>query len=315
MINKSNYEAFALDYLEGTLPAAEQQEMESFLQNHPAIAEEIKELKGMIILMPDETIVFENKSALLKTTSGVRIVAMHQRTWFRAVVAIAAMFLLIGGYFSGYFTGNISGLEEQVVNRQIDKPVETISTENVTFEKEQLVNQEVNENIEEDGFIKEVIHENKPTIPVPSPIVKTKRKYENVAISISKQKEEKTSTPIIIESNVIENQDDSAIAIDEMQIQNLGKEEQIKLLPKQQITIASLVTENIQLPSVSTSSNQEKNEIVIVDNKGFPNLSKLNEKSKKGKKTLKNIGRFLGNFPFEEATVAFIPTYYRDESK
>lgn len=66
-INKLNYEQFALDYLEGSLPVAKAAEMRSFLAKNPDIEQELEGMKD-IFLVPDENIVFTNKKALKKST-------------------------------------------------------------------------------------------------------------------------------------------------------------------------------------------------------------------------------------------------------
>ncbi|MEM6726258.1 MAG: hypothetical protein AAF598_19610, partial [Bacteroidota bacterium] len=65
-INKLNYEAYALDYLEGQLSGETLKEMEQFLEKHPEIQQEL-EAMVFIPLEPDTNIVFKNKNDLIKT--------------------------------------------------------------------------------------------------------------------------------------------------------------------------------------------------------------------------------------------------------
>ena len=64
-ITTHNYESFLIDYLHGELAAEHVAEMELFLQENPAIAEEFKLLQ-QTIFEPDTTIVFEDKKSLRK---------------------------------------------------------------------------------------------------------------------------------------------------------------------------------------------------------------------------------------------------------
>lgn len=93
-INKLNYEAFALEYLEGTLSSEQMEAMEQFLSKHPAIRAELEGMKDFLVLKP-EPIVFDNKKQLLKTPSRDRIVWMSPWRWSAA----ASILLLIAFMF------------------------------------------------------------------------------------------------------------------------------------------------------------------------------------------------------------------------
>lgn len=67
-INISNYESYLLSYIDGELNEAEQAALELFLQKHPQFKQELELLEGVRVV-PDETIVFENKAALYRTSS------------------------------------------------------------------------------------------------------------------------------------------------------------------------------------------------------------------------------------------------------
>ncbi|MBV7528858.1 hypothetical protein [Chitinophaga sp. sic0106] len=64
-INISNYEAFLLSYIDNELSGEERTALEAFLQQHPAIRQEL-ELLDSIRLEPDEDIVFDHKHALYR---------------------------------------------------------------------------------------------------------------------------------------------------------------------------------------------------------------------------------------------------------
>ncbi|HEY9256689.1 hypothetical protein [Chitinophaga sp.] len=67
-INISNYESYLLSYIDGELNEAEQAALELFLQKHPQFKQELELLEG-IRAVPDETIVFDNKASLYRTSS------------------------------------------------------------------------------------------------------------------------------------------------------------------------------------------------------------------------------------------------------
>lgn len=87
-IDINNYEAYLLDYLEGNLSPADTEALLAFLDQHPDLKAEVEGMQ-LPYLEPDETIVYPNK-ALLKKSTGGRIVAMGGRTrWYYAAAAAA----------------------------------------------------------------------------------------------------------------------------------------------------------------------------------------------------------------------------------
>lgn len=67
-INISNYESYLLSYIDGELNEAEQAALELFLQKHPQFKQELDLLEA-VRAVPDESIVFDNKAALYRTSS------------------------------------------------------------------------------------------------------------------------------------------------------------------------------------------------------------------------------------------------------
>lgn len=67
-INKLNYEVYAIDYIDGTLPNNLKAEMETFLNTHPDIAKDI-EMMSEMELVPDTSIKFRAKNDLKKPMS------------------------------------------------------------------------------------------------------------------------------------------------------------------------------------------------------------------------------------------------------
>ena len=94
-INKFNYEAYALDYLEGNLSVEMAEEMERFLSGHPMIEAELADMMEVVILEPDTSIVYEHKEALLKEEKQVWI----NPQWGRPLMSAASILLLITIYF------------------------------------------------------------------------------------------------------------------------------------------------------------------------------------------------------------------------
>jgi len=97
-INSINYEAFALEYIEGKLSEEKRQEMELFLSKHPAIAQELEELKEFPVL-EKKAIVYPNKRELLKREKKTPFVLPI----YRRIVASAAVILLVGSVYLRLF--------------------------------------------------------------------------------------------------------------------------------------------------------------------------------------------------------------------
>lgn len=62
-IDLNNYEAYFLDYMEGTLSVEEKHDLFQFLELHPELKAEMEEDFGMVELMP-ETVSFDSKESL-----------------------------------------------------------------------------------------------------------------------------------------------------------------------------------------------------------------------------------------------------------
>lgn len=87
--NMDNYEERFVDYMEGQLDAAEMKEVEAFVAQHPELEEDFK-LFCASKLKSDETVVFEKKENLMRTTTVIRPL------FVRIVAAAACVALLIG---------------------------------------------------------------------------------------------------------------------------------------------------------------------------------------------------------------------------
>ena len=61
-INEHNYEAWFLDYAEGSLSAEQEAELMAFLEQHPALREELEEFELMVLDAPE--LEFDSKESL-----------------------------------------------------------------------------------------------------------------------------------------------------------------------------------------------------------------------------------------------------------
>lgn len=68
-INRHNYEAFFLLYIDGELSAAEKGAVEQFVQQNPDLAGELEMLQ-QTLLLPDETVAFTGKTALYRSETA-----------------------------------------------------------------------------------------------------------------------------------------------------------------------------------------------------------------------------------------------------
>lgn len=69
MINRDNYEAFFLMYVDGELSTTDKEMVEAFVQLHPDLQEELAMLQ-QTVLLPEDDIVFANKNLLFKHTES-----------------------------------------------------------------------------------------------------------------------------------------------------------------------------------------------------------------------------------------------------
>ena len=94
-IDRKNYEQFAIDFLEGTLPKEQREAFEEFLAQNPDIAEEMKDLQQAVLNpeMADETPVFSRKESLYQTPPTIGL--LHRPVQLKLWQAAAAVLLLI----------------------------------------------------------------------------------------------------------------------------------------------------------------------------------------------------------------------------
>ncbi len=78
-INRHNYEEFFILYLDNELSSEDRRMVEAFIQHHPDLNEEL-ELLMQYKLVPDESIVFDNKETLVKGDAVINIANYEE--WF-----------------------------------------------------------------------------------------------------------------------------------------------------------------------------------------------------------------------------------------
>lgn len=91
-INKENYEAWFLDFAEGTLSDSQIEELNEFLSMNPELKAELDAFE-IIPLQPDLSVVFENKASLRR---NARIISFIYKPMLR--YAAAAIVILTIGY-------------------------------------------------------------------------------------------------------------------------------------------------------------------------------------------------------------------------
>ena len=96
MITRENYEEYMMMHADGELSPAQEQELMSFLYEHPELQHELTAF-SMAKLIPDDKLVYTRKVSLLKPEGGVKVVPFAP--WKRyAIAAGVAAVLMLGGY-------------------------------------------------------------------------------------------------------------------------------------------------------------------------------------------------------------------------
>jgi cytoskeletal protein RodZ len=98
-INRQTYEEFFLLYADGELNESEKKTVEEFIDRNPDLANEFSLIRETIML-PDESIIFENKEVLFREEDERKVILMR---WFRiaAAAAILIAFSIVGWIFLG----------------------------------------------------------------------------------------------------------------------------------------------------------------------------------------------------------------------
>ena len=297
-INKFNYEAFALDYLEGKLSVELTEEMERFLATHPAIETELSGMMEVVYLEPDTSIVFEDKAALLKEEKVVWL----NRKWAKPLMAAASVALLLMTYFSGYQAGIKQGDNTVVVTEDKhneNRPENSAPSVVATIEKEETG---IVEQIEKLPTTQESELEKTVARFVPKTIVPTKNIREVKMEVVNKAFEEITiEEPTNIVAEKIQVVDNEGIE-QKLAPKEVTEKEPIILTPIASIQ-PKLVNAIGQEERANNLSNALKVELPVAEMAGI-----TIQKRKRG------IKDFLGRFPVTQLKEALIPTYYKEEN-
>ena len=135
-INKFNYEAYALDYLEGQLSPDEAAMMERFLDSQPVVRAELESMREWTTVEPDETVVFSDKEVLYRREEAL----VRPIGWRRPLLAAACVGLLFLVYRTGYRAGLNANDTTPIVAMNNER---VPSVEELVREKQVVDNQEV----------------------------------------------------------------------------------------------------------------------------------------------------------------------------
>ncbi|MEM9887389.1 MAG: hypothetical protein AAF849_15955 [Bacteroidota bacterium] len=287
LINKSNYEFFAIDYVEGTLSAQELRAMQAFLRAHPDIEAELVALKANLFAFEaDENIVYENKQRLLKKEEVAVIVPMRARAWYKFAAAAAVAILLIGfaaGYFSAYHfeqentVANVEYIspvldQEEEVNTKVALEEETANTPEEQLVKTVISQQEPAQSLQDKRVSNTTLMPNLPSLP------------SDLAVEeMPKQNQLPLLKAEIPKQPMVDNMGSSMFS---------ASTDVVTPLPKKPFT--QLASTPLPKPNFDTQRMAKLDRSRILD--------------------FDRIKNFIGRLPFEDATLdAFVPTYLSDE--
>ena len=299
-INKFNYEAFALDYLEGNLAPAMVEEMELFLKTHPAIESELSGMMEFVTLEADETIVYEQKESLSKPE---RVFWLQQR-WIRPLMAAASVTLLLMTYFMGYQAGVDNGSETIVVVEE-KKDNKTVGNNNEIL----VATSEIEPTIIKEEKIKKVIKEVAPKT-IKQSFIKNRKQLANVIY-------QPIERPSIVEETIattIETRNNPTEKIPVLNPNSLKE-------PTNELAVAEIerIKATVLTTLVATNLSRVKLSSTTSNTNDLPNVLQADLPLDKAKlaQQLKRKRRFkdlLGKFPVNNLKEALIPSYYREEA-
>ena len=288
-INKFNYEAYALDYLEGTLSPKLTVEMERFLELHPAIEAELSGLRNLVYLEPDSSEVFESKAALLKPESKSNLTTF----WIRPLAIAAGIALLLGVFTIGYQAGQERGNASEKVVKVVTPTPKKLEIPVASSPKEaapSIAQSDLSKKIEE------------PLINIPNHKQKTtKRKPGTLGII-------ERLSPITTLENVTANAKSSSIEEDEKVLNPTQPlfEEDKKTTVLNKLETVSFKSENLLVHSINDTLPGLQRALTTNLSIDYNRLS-ANQKKRRSFKDL------LGKFPIGNLKEALIPSYYKEE--
>ena len=143
-INIQNYETYFLLYIDNELPVVEKREVERFIKEHPALANELNTLKQTVsaadlILFEEKAILYryqEMESSLpfgfkqnLYREEAKVVEGFFTRSKIISIASIAAILLLLLGYRS-YFIVPINN--EKGISKNKNTPIQSLDSKRVT---------------------------------------------------------------------------------------------------------------------------------------------------------------------------------------
>lgn len=96
MITRENYEEYMMMHADGELSPSQEQELMSFLYEHPEYQHELTAF-NMAKLIPDDSLVYTRKVSLLKPEGGAMVVPFAPWKQYAIAAGVAAV-LMLGGY-------------------------------------------------------------------------------------------------------------------------------------------------------------------------------------------------------------------------
>jgi len=292
-INKFNYEAFALDYLEGKLSVELTEEMERFLSTHPAIEAELSGMMEVVYLEPDTTIVYENKAALLKEEKVVWLT----KKWIRPLMAAASVALLLMTYFVGYQAG-VKQVDEVVVISDDSSSNNNESRVVANMEKQEEVDEKVLElPVVVEPELEKAVVKFVPKSTIPSTIIKESSepfdKQELAEIRISEPADVVVENLPVVDTELMET-----------------IPQQKDNVTKGLTTLVSIgIVTPIFVPSITNKDSLKNLTNALTADVPVEKLATITIQKKK-----RSIKDFLGRFPVTQLKDALIPTYYKEET-
>lgn len=130
MINKDNYEAYFLDFIEGNISEKDREDLERFLKENPCLTNELDSYDKDLVLTPDETITYNDKTKLKKYI-------IHRPNWavYSSVASIFVLFIvfsmIIHNDKSTPTINNSSLVQDRGVIERAIKEIQTIAKKNI----------------------------------------------------------------------------------------------------------------------------------------------------------------------------------------
>ena len=290
-INKLNYEAFALEYLEGTLSLETAEAMEQFLLQHPDIKAELEEMRDFPVLIPKQ-IPFDNKSQLLKQPARDKILWLNPLRWsVAASILLAVMFL----FFSK--------------TRPIDPIIATATSDEIidSTPNKSVLSKEL-EDAREIAVVENKVIKETTTLPRTEDATKAsmKTKQEQLATFTKENKvivDYASTAPQLVTTSAI--QQSTIVANEKEEAQALAMSKQSMLsapIVKTAISVATLPSKDIVLLELPKDKyDGTMHDLVEEVHTAIANTSER-----------KSFRRFIGKLPGNGVKVSIIPSFFTD---